>query len=198
MSVRRRSRFAVPMLLVASLSPPACDPQKSDWGFDAIRTMVTPADDPALGCGLRIPAIRPRACIRLRSSRGRARQPLWASTRACARKIPIRHIVVMMKENRSFDHLLGRLHDLGRPDVEGVPATPTRIPICRATRFPSHATTTCIPARPRVTSSASVLDQASTTGPMDGFVINAAQTTWHRRSLRHVADTIETDFPFYY
>ena len=42
-------------IALLSLSAMACDPQKSDWGLDRIRTMVTPADDPTLGCGVQIP-----------------------------------------------------------------------------------------------------------------------------------------------
>jgi phospholipase C len=34
----------------------------------------------------------------------------------------IQHIVVMMQENRSFDHYFGQLHDEGQPDSEAVPA----------------------------------------------------------------------------
>ncbi|TMB14520.1 MAG: alkaline phosphatase family protein [Deltaproteobacteria bacterium] len=35
--------------------------------------------------------------------------------------IPIDHIVVLMQENRSFDHYFGRLHDQGQPRVRPVP-----------------------------------------------------------------------------
>src|SRR6266481_505332 len=36
--------------------------------------------------------------------------------------IPIKHVIVLMKENRSFDHLLGNLHDSGQLDTEAIPA----------------------------------------------------------------------------
>ena len=35
--------------------------------------------------------------------------------------IPIQHVVVVMEENRSFDHYLGKLSQSGHPDVEPVP-----------------------------------------------------------------------------
>ena len=35
--------------------------------------------------------------------------------------IPIDHIVVLMQENRSFDHYLGRLHAAGQPNAEAEP-----------------------------------------------------------------------------
>ena len=58
----------------------------------------------------------------------------------------IQHIVVMMQENRSFDHYFGQLHDQGQPDAEAAPADasnqnpldPTGPPI---TRF--HQTQYC-------------------------------------------------------
>src|SRR5580704_1471536 len=36
-------------------------------------------------------------------------------------KIPIRNVVILMKENRSYDHVLGQLHDRGQPDSEAIP-----------------------------------------------------------------------------
>src|SRR5262249_25666500 len=36
-------------------------------------------------------------------------------TDAARAAIPIKHVVILMKENRSFDHLLGKLHDQGQP-----------------------------------------------------------------------------------
>ncbi len=37
-------------------------------------------------------------------------------------EIPIDHFVLLMQENRSFDHYLGRLPAAGHPDVDGLPA----------------------------------------------------------------------------
>jgi len=39
--------------------------------------------------------------------------------------IPIDHFVVLMQENRSFDHYLGQLHDIGQPLAEPAPAGAT-------------------------------------------------------------------------
>src|SRR5262245_37486971 len=36
---------------------------------------------------------------------------------------PIKHVIVLMKENRSFDHFFGKLHDNGQPDAEAVPSS---------------------------------------------------------------------------
>ncbi|MFL5799395.1 MAG: phospholipase C [Actinomycetota bacterium] len=40
---------------------------------------------------------------------------------ALASPIPIDHVVVLMQENRSFDHYLGQLHFEGQPDAEPEP-----------------------------------------------------------------------------
>jgi phospholipase C len=43
-------------------------------------------------------------------------------------QIPIDHIVVLMQENRSFDHMLGQLHNEGQPNavgLKGLNANPT-------------------------------------------------------------------------
>jgi phospholipase C len=37
------------------------------------------------------------------------------------RRIPINHILVLMQENRSFDHYFGRLPSFGHRDVDGLP-----------------------------------------------------------------------------
>ena len=101
----------------------------------------------------------------------------------------------MMKENRSFDHLLGRLHDLGRPDVEAVPPSYSNPDLQGDPVFPSHATTTCIVHDPGH-QSASVLNSINN-GTMDGFVINAAQTTGTDGHFV-MWEYDETDFPFYF
>src|SRR5262249_54146421 len=40
---------------------------------------------------------------------------------AARASIPIRHVVILMKENRSFDHLFGPLHGQGQPGSEAIP-----------------------------------------------------------------------------
>jgi len=186
-------RFSIAVLIVAVA---ACDPQKSDWGLDAIRTMVTPPDDPTLGCGVQIPADpAPAARAACHFSAG-ARAPASLGIDETVRaQIPIRHVVILMKENRSFDHLLGQLHDLGRPDVEAVPPTYSNPDLQGNQVFPSHATTTCINHDPGH-QSVSVVNSIND-GTMDGFVINAAQTTG---TDGHFAmwQYDQTDFPFYY
>jgi len=184
------------LLVALSLLAAACDPQKSDWGLDAIRTMVTPPDDPTLGCGAQIPVDRAAAARAACQFTAGARAPASLGIDETVRaQIPIRHVVIVMKENRSFDHLLGHLHDLGRPDVEAVPPTYANPDLQGNAVFPSHATTTCIVHDPGH-QAGSVLNSIND-GTMDGFVINAAQTTG---TDGHFAmwEYDQTDFPFYY
>jgi len=59
--------------------------------------------------------------------------------------IPIKHVVVLMKENRSFDHLLGKLHDQGQTASEPIPDDFRNPTSSSHTKFvgPFHAPTTC-------------------------------------------------------
>ena len=153
----------------------ACDPQKANWGLDAIDGMVTPPDDPTLACGVALPpdpAAQKRAECTFQPG-ALASESLGVDGPTAAR-IPIRHVIVLMKENRSFDHLLGKLHDL-EPEVEAVPADYSNPGADGAPVLPSHATTTCIPFDPNHQSQsiAACIDG----GKMDGFVKNAAATT---------------------
>ena len=36
-------------------------------------------------------------------------------------RLPIHHVIVVMKENRSFDQLFGKLYQHGQPDAEPLP-----------------------------------------------------------------------------
>jgi phospholipase C len=153
----------------------ACDPQKADWGFEAIDGMKTPPDDPSLGCGVTIPpdpsAAKRAQCAFTAGAHAADTLGIDEATRA---KIPIRHVIVMMKENRSFDHLLGKIHDL-QPDAEAVPATFTNPDANGNPVAPFHASTTCIADDPNHQSKSIVA--CIDGGKMDGFVKNAAATT---------------------
>lgn len=167
-----RSVIALALALVAAA---ACDPQKADWGFEAVDSLPVPKDDPNLGCGVVLPpdvhAQDRAACAFGPGALASDSLSIDDATRAA---IPIRHVVVMMKENRSFDHLLGKLHDI-LPDIEAVPPTYSNPNLDGTAVFPSHATTTCIPFDPghQSQSVATCIDS----GKMDGFVRNAAETT---------------------
>jgi phospholipase C len=173
----------------------ACNPRKADWGLAAISKLSTPPDPP-LACGAQPPP-NPTAGQRAACAFGPGTSP--AATlgvdATVLGSLPIRHVIIMMKENRSFDQLFGRLHDRGQPGVDPIPASysnPT--PAGRAV-FPSHSPTTCVPFDPGHQSSsvATCIDH----GKMDGFVINAAQTTSSDGTFV-MGYYDQTDLPFYY
>jgi phospholipase C len=175
----------------------ACDgTQAPNWGFAVIDEMITPADDPALGCGVAIPSDgmaqqRARCTFDVGSH---ASESLGIDSATLSR-IPIRHVIVMMKENRSFDHLFGKLHDRGQPAVEAVPPTYSNPDIRGHLVYPAHATTTCIPFDPNH-QYASVL-ACIDGGRMDGFVKNAAKTT-NSDGTFAISYYDDVDLPFYY
>jgi len=111
--------------------------------------------------------------------------------------IPIKHVVVLMKENRSFDHLLGQLHTEGQPATEAIPADFQNPTSSAATQFasPFHAPTTCWTQDPGHQWDA--MHQQVDGGRMDGFVASAAATT--SSDGQFVMSYYEqTDLPFYY
>jgi phospholipase C len=115
-----------------------------------------------------------------------------SATRAA---IPLRNIIVMMKENRGFDHLLGELHN-DKPSVEAIPATFTNPdPADGGVVAPFHQTTTCISHDPDHQWAA--MHTQVDNGQMDGFIKSAASSTG---TDGHFAMSYydKTDFPFYY
>jgi phospholipase C len=173
---RRLGRWNVGTLaLIASISV-SCDPQRSSWGFQGIDQMVTPPDDPSLGCGVALPADT-SAPQRDTCTFGPGAMPAQTLgiDGSTAASIPIRHIVILMKENRSFDHLLGKLSDRGGPAVDPQPPGYTNPDLQGIQVAPFHATTTCWPNDPGHQSSSVI---ACIDGDlMDGFVRSAAQST---------------------
>ena len=117
---------------------------------------------------------------------------LTATDRAA---IKLDHIIVMMKENRSFDHLLGHLHDRGQPDVEAIPPGLTN-PDLAGKAFPiAHAPVTCISHDPDHQWSGMHMQVDS--GKMDGFVKSAQLSTGTDGSLAMYTYD-QPDLPFYY
>ena len=87
------------------------------------------------------------------------------------RAIPITHVIVLMQENRSFDHYFGQLASWGQPDAEALPAgawNPDRDgkPV-RAFHLPS----TCVPGDPPHQWAS--MHAHWNDGRMDGFVTSA-------------------------
>jgi phospholipase C len=117
-------------------------------------------------------------------------------TEAARLAIPIKHVVVLMKENRSFDHIFGQLSKSGQPDAEPVPAT-WASPDKNGTPVPpSHATTTCVPADPP--HQWDNMHAMSNGGKMDGFVTNGTKSTPPTDGTFTMQYLDATDIPFYY
>jgi phospholipase C len=100
-----------------------------------------------------------------------------------------------MKENRSYDHLFGRLHEAGQPDSEPMPAAFTNLDVQHMPVPFSHAPTTCVSHDPDHQWDA--MHFSVNGGKMDGFVVNAGRSTG---SDGHFAMWFndEHDAPFYY
>jgi len=117
-------------------------------------------------------ATRRAACAFAGGARPTATLPLSETSRAA---IPIKHIVVIMKENRSFDHLLGGLNAAGQPAVAPIPASFTNPDASGTAVAPFALATTCPPWNPGHQWNA--MHAQVHGGAMDGFVTSAATTT---------------------
>ncbi len=112
------------------------------------------------------------------------------------RALPVKHVIVVMKENRSFDHLLGRLSKAGQPDVEPVPDGWASKDANGAAVPPFHATTSCDafdPPHQWVD-----MHAQSNGGKMDGFVTSGAHSTPASDGRFTMGYYDENDLPFYY
>jgi phospholipase C len=97
---------------------------------------------------------------------------LTAADRA---KIPIKHLIIVMEENRSFDHYFGTLSAGAQPDAEGWPAGFTNPDKAAKDVAPFHLTSTCLPKDPG--HQWTEMHAGWDNGKMDGFVKSAANTT---------------------
>jgi phospholipase C len=116
-------------------------------------------------------------------------------TPAMRASIPIKHVIVMMKENRSFDHLLGALSTSGQPAAEPIPASFSNLDKNGVPVAPYHLGSTCAGGDPDHQWDA--MHRQVNGGAMDGFVTNAADTT--NTDGHFVMGHFEqSDLPFYY
>jgi phospholipase C len=110
--------------------------------------------------------------------------------------LPIKHVIVLMKENRSFDHLFGQLSKSGQPDAEAVPAGFSNLDGSGATVTPHHETTTCDKADPP--HQWAEMHAQSDGGKMDGFVKSGANSSPATDGHFTMGYYDSTDIPFYY
>ncbi len=106
--------------------------------------------------------------------------------------IPIRHVIVFMQENRSFDHYFGRLTAYGHP-VDGFPDGFSNPTPGGGTSTVRRSPTTCI--SPDIHHGWAPMHAQYGGGALDGFYTNAADNGNGRRALYWLD---ERDIPFYY
>jgi phospholipase C len=118
----------------------------------------------------------------------------FASTVPPLTKIPIKHVIVLMQENHSFDHYFGRLQVFGQPEAEGFPADFNNPDGGGRPITPFHLPTTCFPRDPpHQWPNARAQWNA---GRMDGFVTSADDDDGDGRWAMGYFDG--RDLPFYY
>jgi phospholipase C len=109
-------------------------------------------------------------------------------------RLPITHVVIVMQENRAFDHYFGKLPASGKLDVEGIAAVFTNPDKAGVDVAPYHLPNGCLPADPPHQGAA--MKAAWDSGKMDGFVKSAAVSPSDGHFVMGYYD--ETDLPFYY
>lgn len=82
--------------------------------------------------------------------------------------IPLTHLVIVMNENRSFDHYFGKLHLEGQPEAEGFPDTFSNKDAAGKVVKPFHQKSTCIERDPP--HGWSPMHAKWNNGKMDGFI----------------------------
>ncbi len=169
---------------------------ESNWHLDAIAAMKTPPD-PAVTCGVVIPddGIHKLKRLACEYGPGTLAEDTLGVAPAAFDAVPIRHVIIVMKENRSFDHLFGALSIDGAVATEPIPLGFSNPDLRGRAITPRHAKTTCIAEDPDHQWDAT--HTALANGKMTGFVVSAADST--SSSGHFVMDGYDaTDLPFYY
>ncbi len=118
-------------------------------------------------------------------------------------EIPVDHIVVMMMENRSFDHYFSRLPAYGQPDVDVAPEGFTNPDVDGSDFAPYHDKTYCLVDTNHGWNGT---HRQINDGAMDGFI--ATNDGNHEKPVNGTLEMVrgtralsfydETDIPFYY
>src|SRR5205814_10389468 len=88
-------------------------------------------------------------------------------------RLPIEHVIILMQENRSYDHYFGQLSSSGQPEAEAIPASFGNPDARGRWVRPFHLDTTCIPHDPPHQWES--MRAHWNRGRMDRFVVEAAR-----------------------
>ncbi len=108
--------------------------------------------------------------------------------------IPIKHVIVVMQENRSFDHYFGKLSSSGQINAQGWLDTFANTDKSGVRVTPHHLTSTCLEKSP--SHQWDGMRAGWNNGRMDGFITNAATGTSDGHYALGYYDA--TNIPFYY
>ena len=108
--------------------------------------------------------------------------------------IPIKHVIVVMNENRSFDHYLGKLGEAGKADVDGWSASFTNPDKNGVKVSPEHLSSACLSSD--IPHGWTAMHAQWNDGGMNGFVTSAASDAGNGHHALGYYD--QTDLPFYY
>jgi phospholipase C len=112
------------------------------------------------------------------------------------RRIPIRHVIVMMQENRSYDHIFGQLAASDPSLYAPIPSSFSNFDPDGNVVKPFHQTSTCFGIDPNHQWEA--MHEQSRGGRMSGFVGNGAASPDGGDGHFVFGYYDETDLPFYY
>jgi phospholipase C len=179
-------------------SPDSSAPVDAGSSSDASSSSDAPVDAPAdapVTCPSPVATdallAKRQSCTFKAGDRTEATLGLTAAARAA---IPLKHIVVIMKENRSFDHIFGGIASV-QPEADVAGPSFTNKDSKGVAVTPFHLTTTCVGFDPDHQWNA--MHTQVNAGKMDGFVSSAATSTGgdgHFVMGHYEA----TDLPFYY
>ena len=176
--------------LSSLLSSCGLDPLAPAWD----RVVVSPPDDVAA-------ALR-SACV---YRAGALPAETQGKSHPNGSQIPIDHIVVLMQENRSFDHYFQKLPEYGQPDVEVAPPGYVNLDASGHAIAPFHQPESCFVD---ILHSWSAVHRQMGGGKMNGFVsasetyVGAPLPPGSPKDLSNASRPMgyydETDIPFYY
>src|SRR5262245_20371868 len=168
--------------------PPAAPPGPEEWNREVTPPSDGEAEEQRAACGYQAGALPAET---------------QGASHPNGSDIPIDHILVVMMENRSFDHYFQKLPDYGQPDVDVAPPGFTNPDTQGMPVAPFHEERYCFVDTAH---GWNAVHQQLGGGKMDGFI--ATNEMNHELPVNGTLDMLsgtramgyydETDLPFYY